>query len=267
MIRTQITVGILLMLAAIGTLAFMFATEETRMAETELAIHGRRVENGAVLYHNNCERCHGERAVGIPGLCPHLNSVTLLQQRVEETGWAGSVHTFIVDAIRGGRLTSTRPDQYFGSTAEGMAMPFWSQDYGGPLRPDQISDLAYFIENFGEVEPIVEEPAEPIPPDADLVEVGLDLYRANGCQGCHELDAVGSPAGIGPTHNDMAAIAAQRIQDPNYTGNATTAEEYILESIVEPGIFVVEGYPNVMPSYASVPEDQLNAMVEMLMAQ
>ena len=27
-------------------------------------------------------------------------------------------------------------------------MPFWSQDFGGPLRNDQIEDIAYYLENM-----------------------------------------------------------------------------------------------------------------------
>ena len=28
-------------------------------------------------------------------------------------------------------------------------MPTWSQDYGGPMRPDQIRDLVNFVMNWG----------------------------------------------------------------------------------------------------------------------
>lgn len=266
MIRTQITLGILLMVITVGTLAYIFATEEERMATTTDAQLGRRIENGAILFHSNCARCHGERAEGVPGLCPPLNSYTLFEQRVQETSWAGSVHSFLVNTIRGGRLKSTRPDEYIGEAATGMAMPFWSQDYGGPLRNDQIEDIAVFLENFGETEIAAAPTPTVIPPDADLVAVGLQIYQEQGCTACHQLDAANAAGETGPTHNGMGAIAAERISDGTYTGEATTAEEYIRESIVNPGAYLVEGYQNVMPAYA-LADDQLNALVQMLLQQ
>jgi mono/diheme cytochrome c family protein/cytochrome c551/c552 len=269
MLRTQITLGIVLMVASIAVLAWMGANEEARMARTAEGQLAGRIENGAALYHNNCERCHGERAEGVPGFCPPLNSVELLEQRARETGWAGSVHGFIVNTIRGGRLTSTRPDQYIGETASGMAMPFWSQDFGGPLRNDQIEDIAYFLENYTGPATVVEGPAtEPVEiTDENRMEVALDLYRANACSACHALAAANASGATGPTHEGMGATAAQRIADPNYTGAANTPEEYIAESIVNPAVYVVEGYAPVMPPYPNLSEDELDALVQLLMEQ
>ncbi len=267
MIRTQITLGILLMLITVGTMAYIFATEEERMATTTDAQLARHIENGAILFHSNCSSCHGERAEGVPGLCPPLNSLTLFEQRVKETNWAGSVHSFVVNTIRGGRLKSTRPE-YIGESATGMAMPFWSQDYGGPLRNDQVEDIAFFLENFGETDlEVASSTPTPIPDDADLVTIGIQIYQEQGCIGCHQLDAANANGQTGPTHNGMGAITEERMSDGTYTGEATTAEEYMHESIVNPGAFLVEGYQNIMPAYSQLSEDQLNALVQMLLQQ
>lgn len=267
MLRTQITLGILLMIASIATAAYIATTEEARLVTTQESQLARRIENGAALYHTNCIRCHGEHAEGVPGLCPPLNSLTLFEQRVEETGWSGSVFTYLVNTIRGGRLNSTRPE-YVGESASGMAMPFWGQDYGGPLRNDQIDDIAYFLMNFGETEVDEGSTAEatPIPEDADLTAIGLELYAAQGCAGCHALDAAGAAGAVGPTHNGMGATAAERVEDPSYTGEATDAAGYIRESLLNPGAHVVEGYSNIMPAYP-LPDDQINALVQMLLQQ
>jgi mono/diheme cytochrome c family protein len=275
MLRTQITLGIILMLATVVAMSYTFISEEERMAvETEAQL-ARSIETGAQLFHTACARCHGERAEGTPGLCPPLNSLTLLEQRAEENGWSGSVHGYIVDTIRGGRLISTRPDQYQGEAASGMAMPFWSQDYGGPLRDDQIENIAYFLENYGETEVVEgegeEEPEVEVPtgdPEA-MIELGIQLYQENGCIGCHTLEVAGGTGAVGPSHDDLGDVAAERIEDPSYAGSATSPEEYIAESIRNPGAFVVEGYQNQMPPYPpeGIPDDQLDAMVQMLMAQ
>lgn len=271
MIRTQITLGVLLMLVAIASVIVIGANEETRMASATESQLARRVENGAALFHNNCVRCHGERADGVGGLCPPLNSLTLLEARAEETGWSGSVHNWLVNTIRGGRLTSTRPDQFVGEAATGMAMPFWSQDYGGPLRNDQIEDIAYYLENFGETELVAGPTPTPIVVEEGdtegIIAAGVGVYQTIGCVACHQLDVADANGQTGPTHNGLGITAQQRIEDANYTGEASTAEEYIRESIVNPGAYIVEGYTNVMPPYGSMPEDQLNAIVQMLLAQ
>ena len=54
------------------------------------------------------------------------------------------------------------------------------------------------------------------------------------------LPSQGSP-GIGDR-------AAERLTQPDYTGQATSAEQYLLESIVDPNAYVVEGFvENLMP--------------------
>jgi mono/diheme cytochrome c family protein len=275
MLRTQIVLGILMMIAVVGTMAWIGATEDTRMATATDSQLARSIENGAYLYHNNCERCHGERAEGIPGLCPPLNNSALLTERAKETGWSGSLHGWLVSTIRGGRLTSTRPEQYVGAKPEGgMAMPFWSQDFGGPLRNDQIEDIANYLENMPEAP--VEDTGGPTPTpipvgeltEQEVVDAGVAVYQANGCIGCHVLSVAGAAGAVGPTHEGMGTTAEARIAQADYTGEATTAEEYIRESIVNPNAYTVEGYAaGLMPSYASLPEDQLNALVQMLLLQ
>jgi hypothetical protein len=97
--------------------------------------------------------------------------------------------------------------------------------------------------------------------------VGVQVYHEMGCGACHSLEMAGSEGVVGPALEDMAALAAERIESPDYTGNATTPEEYIWESIVEPSAHVVESYPNVMPPYATIPEEDVEAMIELLLQQ
>jgi nitric oxide reductase subunit C len=148
-------------------------------------------------------------------------------------------------------------------------MPFWGQAYGGPLRDDQVEDITLFILNFtdGGEEALAEAtPAgggEELP--SDPVELGRQLYQTQGCIGCHVLADAGGTGTVGPTHEGLAQTAAQRVQDPGYTGEATTAEEYIHESIVNPGGYVVPDYANAMPPYSALPEEQVDALVQYLM--
>lgn len=81
-------------------------------------------------------------------------------------------------------------------------------------------------------------------------EVPLDgetLYQSQGCLGCH---AVTEDAGyvVGPTMVGMVERAEAIISDPAYTGEATTAEAYIREAILNPNIYITEGYEPIMPA-------------------
>jgi len=47
-----------------------------------------------------------------------------------------------------------------------------------------------------------------------------------------------------------------------------SAEEYILESIMEPGVFIVEGFEPLMPKLAeAIAEGELEDLVEFLLDQ
>ncbi len=57
------------------------------------------------------------------------------------------------------------------------------------------------------------------------------------CTSCHIINGKGNQ--VCPNLTDIATIAQARIDDPSYTGSATTAEEYIRESILTPSAFCV----------------------------
>lgn len=109
--------------------------------------------------------------------------------------------------------------------------------------------------------------SEPESAPQDGIYAGVQVYHEMGCGVCHELDIAGSAGDVGPSLDDMAAVAVERIESADYAGEATTAEEYIREGIVEPDAHIVEGFPNVMPAYATIPEEDVEAMVELLLQQ
>lgn len=74
------------------------------------------------------------------------------------------------------------------------------------------------------------------------VDDGTFQARRWGCAECHVTLALGplfQSSAIGPSVSERAA---SRIEDPSYTGKATTAEEYLVESILLPKAYLVEGY-------------------------
>ncbi|MEX0994246.1 MAG: c-type cytochrome [Balneolaceae bacterium] len=86
---------------------------------------------------------------------------------------------------------------------------------------------------------------------------GERLYIQNACQACHSLD--GSDI-VGPSFQNL--FGSER----TFTnGNSTTADEaYIMQSIVDPGANVVEGYQNAMVPYDFLSESELQSLVEFI---
>ena len=105
---------------------------------------------------------------------------------------------------------------------------------------------------------------------AALAERGLFVYKEQYCGVCHQLDGAGTKGIFGPSHNGMAGLAAARLQDPTYRGEATDVHTYLYESIIEPDAYFVEGFamsPHRMPTYRHIPEDDLEALIVFLAEQ
>ena len=79
---------------------------------------------------------------------------------------------------------------------------------------------------------------------ADLLQAGKTIFYGEGyCATCHTFD------GRGNRCTDLAGIGARaerRIQDASYRGRASTGSEYLVESLLNPGLYVVEGCQDIM---------------------
>ena len=252
----EILIGIFLVLITGGMLIAYGLNEPNRMAEYIESQRAQSIEVGAQLYDTNCKGCHGVQGEGILGLCPPLNDKFFFTDRLKEVGWSGTQEDYIVSTVAGGRLASTRPQLYLGGGSP--AMPAWSDRYGGPLRDDQIRDIAVYIMNWEATAPVREvSPTLAGPsvgtdilqelPAGDVVN-GEALATSKGCVGCHVSTNTGPawlPSGGQPGIGDRAAA---RITEPGYEGQATTPEQYLLESIVNPTAFLVSGFQPLMPA-------------------
>ena len=212
--------------------------------------------------------------------------------RLGQVGWAGDLHGYVVTTLIHGRPGSMRV--YPNST--GMAA--WSQTAGGPLRMDQIEDLAAYILNWNKGSAWTSEdflavgqygkpladgslPSEPPPPPAgdnvlgilarwaemEIVgspATGQLLYDAEfGCTDCH-MEGGSAP----PTGGTATRVRQERLAMPQFAGYSV--EQYIVESIVRSGDFVVEGYSSgLMPANfgARMTDQQLADIVSYLLTQ
>ncbi len=95
--------------------------------------------------------------------------------------------------------------------------------------------------------------------DMPLPEYGAVLYEQQACITCHSVD--GSKK-VGPSFKGLYGRTEQLA-----AGSVQVDDNYLRESILEPGAKVVAGYAAVMPPYASLNERQLSALIEFIKAQ
>lgn len=97
-------------------------------------------------------------------------------------------------------------------------------------------------------------PVPQIPPESVPLASGEEpiavLFTQAGCPVCHTIPGIpGAEGKVGP-RLVLGSTGAERLADPQYGGKATTPREYVVESIVEPGVYVVPGYPDrAMPRW------------------
>ncbi|MBW2464875.1 MAG: c-type cytochrome [Deltaproteobacteria bacterium] len=157
--RVEITLGLLSMLGLIAITAIVGIAEfgdHGRMARADLGYDMRSIERGAQMFDEYCAPCHGFNAAGAN--CPPLDESSGLHAggltegvawRLEEVNWAkGDAYGYIYASIAAGKTVSTRPYRYPAQEDNAMAMPAWSQHYGGPLRDDQVADITNYVVNF-----------------------------------------------------------------------------------------------------------------------
>jgi mono/diheme cytochrome c family protein len=88
---------------------------------------------------------------------------------------------------------------------------------------------------------------------------GEQIFTAAGCAGCHTFAPAGSNGTIGPNLNDLKAAAAK-------FARGKPAADYVRESILKPGAFIVPGYPNAMPSFdGRLTDQQIKALTDYLL--
>lgn len=244
----------------IGTVAFMISMmvlgyaalrEPARLERYAEARVGREIEVGADLFDANCATCHGVEGkaeqcydpssgepIGCVGL--PLNSATLLcgepSLRMEAMNWQGSKDGFIRSTVASGR--------------PGTVMPTWSEEFGGPMRNDQIFNVARYVLNW-ETEELCSQPIVvydwPATYDELRVEFpesdptrGEELFLTYGCIGCH-----------GNLEDPTSALISPWLGDLNERGDAiiadmdgiSTISDYMYQSVLEPNAYIAEMCP------------------------
>lgn len=254
--KWHIAIGSLGVVILVGILAYVGVGEQERMASFTRSYQSRQIEAGAALYETNCRSCHGPQGKGIEGVAPSINTAELYNgQRLEAIGFSGTVEDYVAGVITAGRPVPSQGTSY------PQRMPTWGQRFGGPLRDDQVESLVTFIMNWqdralAEGGPAALPPGEVVGTDISIQlpagdpQAGQALSAGSlGCAGCHELAAVGPPWAPAGEVAGIGERADTRFTQEGYPGQATSAEQYLIESVVLPNVYIVAGYEaNVMPA-------------------
>jgi mono/diheme cytochrome c family protein len=248
--REATVVAIGLVLVATVIMVYLF-NEPNRRATAEVQKVEESAMRGVDHYISFCLECHGEDGMasgrtGVPLNLPQNQSDNpiLWEQREFE----------LRRVIERGR---------------GPIMPAWAISEGGPLNNEQINDLINMIHLglWDEVEhtvvlregavptpPPLPTPDAPVPTDP-LAAQGQALYVELGCAACHTVD--GGPA-TGPTFQGLYMSEV-----PLETGETVVADDdYIRESILQPGAKIHQGFPNIMPPYEGrITDEEIDALI------
>lgn len=99
----------------------------------------------------------------------------------------------------------------------------------------------------------------------------LAAFQKGACGSCHIIAGIPNAVGvIAPDLSDVSMAAEEHFKSGSYTGKATTTEEYIHESILDPNLFIAPTCPtgactaNVMPATlaSTLSTDEINAIVK-----
>lgn len=104
-------------------------------------------------------------------------------------------------------------------------------------------------------------------PAEDFIKAGQDIFYGNkgNCATCHEIGKKGERC---PDLAGVGARAETRLKEERYKGKATNGVEYLVESLHDPTIYVVEGYqPSMPPVGRQLSDLEVVAVVAFLQSQ
>ena len=163
------------------------------------------------------------------------------------------IHSFFVPAFR--TKMDALPNRYtviwFTATKEGeypaLCTEFCGTSHSNMLATVKVVSQPDFAKWLEESE-VAGQGMSP-------VEYGASVFKKNACFTCHSLD--GTP-GVGPTFKGIYGT-----QEKLTSGSSVLVDEnYIRESILDPGAKITAGYQPVMPTYQGILKDkQIEALI------
>jgi cytochrome c oxidase subunit 2 len=167
------------------------------------------------------------------------------------------LHSFFIPVFR--VKQDVLPDRYssvwFEATRQGE-FDVYCTEYCGTGHSAMLSTV--IVESQSDLDAWLETAG--VDEDTPLPEYGAQLYEQQMCIQCHSID--GTPQ-IGPTLQGLYGSTEELVD-----GSAVEVDEnYLRESLLDPAARVVAGYQPVMPTYGSLNERQVNALIEFIKEQ
>jgi mono/diheme cytochrome c family protein len=194
------------------------------------------LETGKAKFVEKCGSCHTLARAGTAGTTgPDLDTAfqTALRDGMDRDTIEGIVHRQILHP----RIDSQMP--------------------AGLVKGEDASDVAAYV-GYAAARTGTDEGALA---SAGLAQAksGTQIFTAAGCAGCHTFGPAKSSGTIGPNLNELKTQAAKMEK-------GKSADEYIRESIEDPGAFLVKGYPNAMPAFKGrLTDAQIKALIDFLL--
>jgi mono/diheme cytochrome c family protein len=136
----NLTIATFFLLASTLLLGFVWVREHAVLDDRAARFEGGLTARGARDFEQYCAPCHGLTGEGgVANGAPQINNLpNTLGDRLDGangiTAKYGTVRNFVEATITSG--------------VRGTAMPRWSARLGGPLRDDQITDIAAYIQGW-----------------------------------------------------------------------------------------------------------------------
>jgi mono/diheme cytochrome c family protein len=231
--KVQLLIAIML---GIGIITLIYGLSEPhRQAEAFQRQRHESVDRGAHAYAQFCYGCHGYNGTGaiVPGQGV-LGANLTIRRAMDDRDENRKTYDLLFKTIARGRL--------------GTAMPPWGLRDGGSLNDEEISELATFIMygNWNEIQGLVAAgaPTPDVPQATGTGDVlARTLFTSKGCAACHVIQEISTARGtIGPNLSDVGRTAGTRKP-------GMSAKDYIVESILQPAMFLSPGFQNLMPSF------------------
>jgi mono/diheme cytochrome c family protein len=194
------------------------------------------LESGKAQFVEKCGSCHSLERAGTAGnVGPNLDTAF-------QTALADGLDRDTIEGIVHRQILHPRTD---------------SQMPAGLVKGQDAEDVAAYV-GYAAAKKGSDEGALA---SAGLAQAktGDQIFTAAGCAGCHTFGPAGSNGTIGPSLDELKTQAGKI--EPG-----KSAEEYIRESLEDPGAFIVQGYPNAMPSFKGrLTDQQIQAVVDYLL--
>ncbi len=194
---------------------------------------------------------------------PRPDAEALLAAEPDVHGWPVLDHGLLIDSYGVTEYLSAdaqEPNRVVFVADRPGDFEFVCSNFCGAGHTHMTMRLRFFVQAVGLATPTpTAEGDEPVPDD--LAGLGQRIFTGDAgvvsppCSACH---AVGRDT-VGPDLAGVATRAATRLA-------TLTSEEYLTQSVLEPPAYVVEDWPNIMPSYqAQMTDEELKALIAYLM--